>query len=72
MMLLNHHRNKILIYRTCLQNTGQASAHTWREVVFKQDTITDLKITILGRWICAKYFKNKRQHARLTYRTALS
>ena len=49
MMLLYHHRNKILIYRTCLQNTGQESAHTWREFVFKQDTITDLKITILGR-----------------------
>ena len=36
MFLLNHHRNKILIYRTCLQNTGQASVHTWREVVFKR------------------------------------
>ena len=38
---LNHHRNKIMTYRTCLHNTGQASVHTWREVVFKQDTITE-------------------------------
>ena len=41
MILLNHHRNKIPIYKMCLPNTGQASVHRWREVVFKQDTIFD-------------------------------